>query len=325
MILVIGGSGFIGSHLVREALLKEETVRVFDNSPFPRDEPYRPHEMILGDLSDLSMLRKGMQGCHTVFHLAGIAHLWRRNPEDFDRINRQGTETVLEAARQVDVSRLIYTGTESILVPRKSGQVITEHVQPALKDMIGPYCRSKFLAEQAVFRAAETGLPATVVSPTMPVGPGDRNLTPPGQMISSFLQGKIPAFISCTMNLVDVRDVAVGHLQAAKFGQIGQRLLLAGHNTTLKQFFQSLAMASGQPVPKIRVPYHLALIWSLIEHYLAAFSGDPPTSSLTGVRLCRRSLAFDGSKTWHQLDHSPRDFQETIADAVAWHHKQLER
>jgi dihydroflavonol-4-reductase len=325
MILVIGGSGFIGAHLVKEALLMGETVRVFDCSPFPEDEPWQPHELILGDLSDLGLLKKCMLDCHTVYHLAGIAHLWRLNVRDFDRINRQGTETVLEAAKQVGISRLIYTGTESILVPRKPGQVVTEDVQPVLKDMIGPYCRSKFLAEQAVFQAAKDGLPATVVSPTMPVGPGDRNLTPPGQMISSFMQGKIPAFIACTLNLVDVRDVALGHLQAARYGLRGQRMLLAGHNMTLKEFFQSLSQASGHPVPKIRIPYHLALMWSVLEQYLAALTGTPPTSSVTGVRLCRRSLAFDGSKTWHQLNHSPREFQETIAEAVAWHGKQLGR
>jgi dihydroflavonol-4-reductase len=144
-------------------------------------------------------------------------------------------------------------------------------------------------------------------------------------MIHSFLQGQIPAFIACTLNLVDVEDVAIGHLQAARYGQIGQRLLLAGHNLTLKQFFQNLALASGRPAPKFRIPYHLALIWSVLEHYLALIRGTPPTSSITGVRLCRRSMAFDPSRTWRLLKHTPKDLQATIADAVAWHCKFLKK
>ncbi|MCF8105368.1 MAG: adenosyl-hopene transferase HpnH [Desulfohalobiaceae bacterium] len=114
MIPVIGGSGFIGSHLVREALFRGEKVRVFDRAPYPEDESEQPHEFIRGDLSDYGLPKDSLRGCDTVFHLAGIAYLWRRDAKDFDRINRQGTENVLKAAKQAGVSRQIYTGTESI-------------------------------------------------------------------------------------------------------------------------------------------------------------------------------------------------------------------
>lgn len=319
MILVIGGSGFIGSHLVQEALRRGESVRVFDQDPYPATEVSQPQEVAHGDLSDTTLLEQCMRGCHTVYHLAGIAHLWRRKTADFDRVNRQGTENVLRAAQRAGGPRVIYTGTESILVSRRQTRAVTEEAQPTLQDMIGPYCRSKFLAEQAVFQAARSGLPATVVSPTMPIGPGDRNLTPPGQMIASFLQGRIPAYLACRLNLVDVRDVAVGHLQAAIHGRVGQRLLLAGYNLSLREILHALSQASGKPAPKVRIPYHVALVWSLLEHLAAQIRGKPPTSSITGVRLCRRSLVFDGSRTWRQLRHAPRDFQTTIADAVTWH------
>jgi dihydroflavonol-4-reductase len=230
---------------------------------------------------------------------------------------------VLEAAWRAAPDRLVYTSTESILVPRRARVAITEAAQPKLEDMIGPYCRSKLRAEQAVFRAARRGLPATVVSPTMPVGPGDRNLTPPGKMIRDFLRGKIPAYIHGTLNLVDVRDVAAGHLAAASSGEVGQRLLLAGHNLTVGDFLRHLATASGRPAPRLRLPYSVALGWSGAEHLWAALGGGPPRSSITGVRLCRRSLAFDGSRTWTQLGHQPRPLAETVADAVAWHDAEL--
>jgi dihydroflavonol-4-reductase len=319
MILVIGGSGFIGAHLVREALRRGERVRVYDRDPFPEGELGQPQETLRGDILDEARLVSAMAGCNTVYHLAGIPHLWSRDRAAFDRVNRRGTETVLRAAWRSGIERLVYTGTESILVPRRSGQPVTEDAAPELKDMIGPYCRSKFLAEQAVFRAAQNGLPATVVAPTMPIGPGDRNLTPPGRMIEQLLRGRIPAYLRCRLNVVDVRDAALGHILAAEKGSPGSRLLLAGHNVTLKSFLDEVARAAGVRPPAFRIPYGVALAWSWIEHALGLATGREPQSSVTGVKLCKRSLTFDGSRTWRFLGHEPRPLEQTIAETVRWH------
>jgi dihydroflavonol-4-reductase len=324
MILVIGGSGFIGAHLVREALGRGERVRVYDRDPFPEEGFGQPQETVRGDILDEGRLVSAMAGCATVYHLAGIAHLWSRDRRVFDRVNRQGTETVLRAAAARGIERLVYTGTESILVPRRNAQPVTEDAAPELRDMIGPYCRSKFLAERAVFRAAQSGLPATVVAPTMPIGPGDRNLTPPGRMIEQLLRGKIPAYMHCRLNVVDVRDAALGHVLAAQKAQPGSRLLLAGHNVTLKSFLDEAARAAGVRPPGFRIPYGVALAWSWMEHVLGRATGREPQSSVTGVRLCRRSLTFDGSGTWRLLGHEPRPLQETIGDAVRWHRQRMQ-
>jgi dihydroflavonol-4-reductase len=321
--LVIGGSGFIGSHLVKELIQHGEKVRVYDLNPFAEDETYQPSEMICGDILNLDQLTSAMKGCNVVYHLAGTPQLWHRNSNFFDRINREGTINVLKAAKQISIKRLIFTSTESILATPFRNKPITEDIQPREQDMIGPYCRSKFLAEKAVFDAAREGLPAIAVCPTLPIGPGDRNLTPPGQMISDFLKRKIPGYLDCTLNFVDVRDVAIGHRLAALRGRIGHRYILAAYNLTLREFFNHLSKASGITGPKIKIPYNVALAWSYVEHYLGMVTGKKPKSSIAGVKLCKRSLEFNGTWTWKTLEYQPRPLNKTIMDAVSWHNKFL--
>jgi dihydroflavonol-4-reductase len=319
MDLLIGGSGFIGTHLAGELIRKGKKIRVFDQQPFATGAKDAPAETVVGDILDIELLRRTMAGCETVYHLAGNPQLWHRDPRVFDKVNRRGTENVLTAARENRIRRLVFTSTESILAPKHSNGIIDERVQPVLADMIGPYCRSKFLAEQAVFRAAAEGLPAVVVSPTMPIGPGDHNHTPPGRMIADFLDGRIPGQINCILNFVDVRDVAVGHVLAAEKGQPSCRYILSGHNLSLADFFACLAKISGRQAPRWRIPYGVALAWSYCEEWLSRLTGRVPQSSVTGIKLCRRSLAFDGRKTWQQLGHTPRPLEESLRDAVAWH------
>ncbi len=325
MNLVIGGSGFIGSHLVQELISKGERVVVFDRDPFPADLPLQPEKSIQGDILEVSQITSAMSGCETVYHLAGIPMLWSRDVATFERINHQGTLNVLQAVEKSGAARLVFTSTESILPSAHSDGPVREDVQPRLDDMLGPYCRSKLLAEQAVFRAASNGMDAVVVCPTLPIGPGDRNLTPPGQMIRDFLCGKIPGYLDCTLNFADVRDMAIWHHMAAIKGRAGQRYILSGHNMTILEFFQHLSRQSGIPCPRFKVPYAIALVWSYIEHYYGMLTGRTPRSSVTGVRLCRRKMSFDGSWTWKELGHMPRPIEESIRDAVAWHREYLKR
>ncbi len=325
MNLVIGGSGFIGGHLVQELVRKGQQVRVFDRDTFPPELPNQPAEMMRGDILRPGDLAEAMQGCKTVYHLAGIPMLWARDITTFERVNHQGTLNVLDAARKTGIERLVFTSTESILAPTTGNEPVTETASPRLEDMLGPYCRSKFLAEQAVFQAAKEGMNAVVVCPTLPIGPGDRNLTPPGQMTRDFLQGKIPGYLDCTLNFADVRDMAIWHRMAAKKGLPGRRYILSGYNLSIYQFFQLLSRESGRPCPRLKVPYGVALAWSYVEHYFGRLTGRHPKSSVTGVKLCRRSMAFDGSWTWKALGHQPRPLEKSIREAVAWHLAYLER
>jgi dihydroflavonol-4-reductase len=138
-------------------------------------------------------------------------------------------------------------------------------------------------------------------------------------MISNYLKGKISAYINCTLNFVDVRDVALWHLLAAEKGLPGRRYILSGHNLSLYDFFLYLSRATGNPEPKWRIPYLPALWWGYLEHWIGLVTGRRPQSSVAGIKLCRRSLAFDGSRAWQELGHKPSALEETIKDAVDWH------
>ncbi len=323
MKLILGGSGFIGSNLVQELLLQKQKVRVFDKKPFPTQSESQPDEMVGGDILVYEDLLAAMVDCDTVYHLAGTPELWNKDPEVFEKLNHQGTLSVLKAARQSQIKRFVFTSTESILASPIKNQMVNEDVQPVIGDMIGPYCRSKLLAENAVFKAAANGLDAIVVCPTLPIGPGDRNLTPPGRMISDFLNGKIPAYLDCTLNFADVRDMAKWHVLAAEKGESGKRYILSGYNFSVFDFFRQLSRESGIPYPKFKVPYFVALGWSYIEDYWGRLTGRKPQSSTTGVKLCKRSMAFDGTWTWKILGHHPRPFKESIRDAIAWHRQYM--
>ncbi len=324
MDVVIGGCGFIGCHVVR--LLKERgrPVRVVDRADFPADEPNPPDEFVRIDIADAAAVADAVSGADVVYHLAANPQLWERDPSVFDRVNRLGTENVIAAVTARDVPRLVYASTESILVPTHHTGPVTEDVRTTLDDMIGPYCRSKFLAEQSVLALARSGYPALVVNPTMPIGPGDRNLTPPGRMLRDFMEGRVSGYVDGTLNFVDVRDVALGHLMAAERGKPGQRYILAGHDVSVQELFTLAAELCGREPPTFRVPYALALAFSYAEEWWGRSTGRRPMSSVTGLKLSHRSMAFDGSRTWRELGgHTPRPLRDSLADAVAWHRARM--
>src|SRR5258705_1781939 len=224
--LVTGGSGFIGRHVVAALLRRGANVRVLDLAP-PADLAAEV-EFVPGSILDPERLDAAMTNVRRVYHLAGIAKLWARDRSDFDRVNAGGTALVLRAAAAHRVERVIHCSTEAILLPGNRGAdaLIDETVQPELSEMPGPYTRSKLAAEQFVRAAVEDGSDALIVNPTVPIGPGDRNLTPPAAMLSMFLNGHSPAYLDCVLNLVDVRDVANGIVLAAERGRTGERYIL---------------------------------------------------------------------------------------------------
>lgn len=319
--LVTGGSGFIGRHLVDALLAQGERVRVLDLRPIA---PLPEHvELSIGSITDAAHVARAMAGCDRVFHLAANPNLWAPDPKSFDAVNHQGTRRLLEAAQKVGVARFVYTSTESILksyrAPKMSGRaLIDESVVLSLDDMPGPYCRSKYLAEQAAREAASGGLPVVIVNPTMPIGPGDDLLTPPSKMILGFLNGTTPAYLDCEFNLVDARDVAAGQVLAAEKGRVGERYILGNANLRLGELLAVLHRLSGLKMPHARVPYALALVSALVSEGLANITKKPPMAPLTGVRLARTSMAFDCSKARGELGWKCRSLDASLIDTMRW-------
>jgi dihydroflavonol-4-reductase len=322
--LVTGGCGFMGRHLVSLLSARGDRVRVLDLRDWPQSAslPMPGNvELRQGSIRDRAVLTRAMAGVDRVFHLAANPNLWAADPNTFHEVNYEGTCRVLEAAAAADVVRFVYTSTESILkninAPRASqNALIDEKVRHSVDDVPGPYCRSKFRAEEAAKSAADGGLPLVIVNPTMPIGPGDFLLTPPTKMILGFLNGTTPAYLDCDFNLVDARDAALGHLLAAEHGRVGERYILGHENLSLGRLLAEMERLTGLTMPRRKVPYWLAYASAVVSEGIANLTKKPPLAPLTGVRLARSSMAFDCSKAQRELHWQCRPLEQSLRDTV---------
>ena len=332
--LVTGGLGFIGQHLVHLLLGQGYTVRILDLAQPERRLP--GVDYVTGSITDRPTVYQAMQEMDYVFHLAANAGLWSPRKQDFVTINQAGTRNVMEEARAANVEKVVHCSTESILksvrrsssigtpsASRSSAHALTdESVELTLEDMAGAYCRGKFVAEQEAFAAAERGLPVVIVNPTVPIGPGDRRITPPTRMMLGFLNGTYPAYLNSTLNLIDARDVALGHLLAAEKGQVGQRYILGHVNLELGLLLRHLETLTGLPMPKRQVPYWLAYSVSVIQELIAdSITKKPPAAPLTGVKLARSPMQFDNTRAKRELGLTFRPLEESLSDALTDYQK----
>ncbi|MCH2133782.1 MAG: NAD-dependent epimerase/dehydratase family protein [Phycisphaerales bacterium] len=313
-ILVTGGAGYIGSHVVQQLHQRPCTVRVLDR-PGVDTAHLGPAEIRTADIRDAVAVREAADGCDIVLHLAANPNLWARDPHEFEAVNHQGTRNVLQAAADVGSERTVYVSTESILTPRRKTEVISEDAMTELGDMVGPYCRSKWLAEQAAFEAARNGQPVVIARPSIPVGPGDHHGGPLTRMIRDFQAGRIKGWMAGDLNLIDVRDVASGIITTAERGEIGEAYLLVNENWTIREFLHLLAEFTGRRAPRFRVPYHVALAFAHCEEAICRWrrNGHVPMATVTGVKLTRRCFRFDGHVSARRLGLAPyRDCRESI-------------
>lgn len=320
MILVTGGAGFIGSHLVRILLDQREQVRVLDRPSAKVDHlPLDQIELICADIRDRSAVRDAVSGCVEVYHLAANPQLWARRRGEFHQVNYLGTINVLEQALAAGASRILHTSTESILTRVTQTTPIGEDQTISPSDVIGPYCMSKFRAERLAFDLAKRGAPIVVVNPTLPIGPGDWGRSPPTQMMLDFCLGKRSAYLDAELNLVDVRDVALGMVRAMEVGEPGRRYLLGAENWSIRSVFNFLAELTGLPRPRWRVPYPVALAAAYASEFIAdLFTHRIPAASITGVKLTRRRMHFDSARSLQALELRPRPVADAIREAVAW-------
>jgi dihydroflavonol-4-reductase len=320
MILVTGGAGFIGSHLVRLLLKRGEAVRVLERPTAPLSLlPLDRLELIPGDIRDKQAVRRAVRGCREVYHLAANPNLWVQQRGRFYHVNHLGAVNVIDAALEAGVRRVLHTSTESILTRAGQNDAITEEQHIRYEDMIGPYCRSKYLAERHALRLGRAGAPVIVVNPTLPVGPGDLGRSPPTQMMLDFCRGKRREYLDGDLNLIDVRDVAEGMIRAMERGQPGRRYLLGHENLSILAVFRMLARLTGLPEPRWRVPYPIALAAAYAGEWIAdVFTHRAPAATTTGVRLTRRRMHFDPSRSLAELQLHPRPVAETLTESVAW-------
>jgi len=318
---VTGGTGFIGGAVVRRLLEAGHEVKALVR---PRADTRQldglPVQRVEGDLLDRASLHRGMAGCGWVFHVAALYSFWGHSWKDIYQANLGGTRQVLEVAQQEGIERIVYTSSIAALGVLKDRSPATEDTPSTLADRIGPYQRSKFLAEEVVRGFARQGLPVVIVNPSSPVGIGDHKPTPTGQIIVDFLNGRIFGYVDTGLNIVDVEDVAAGHLLAAERGRVGQRYILGGENLTLKKILDLLAEVSGRPPVRHRIPHWVAQCWSYVDVTMAKLNPHRvPAATADKVRLARRYEFFDPGKAVRELGLPQTPAHAALRKAVEWY------
>ncbi len=319
--LITGATGFVGSAVLRQLLAAGHDVRALVR---PRSDLRNLNglsaEIVYGDVTDRPSLDRAMKGCSTLFHAAADYRLWLLKPGEMYETNVTGTRNVMLAAMDAGIKRVVYTSSVATLGANPNGSPADEETPVSLKDMIGHYKRSKFMAEAEVKRLAdENDLPVVIVNPSTPVGPRDVKPTPSGRIIVDAASGHMPAYVDTGLNLVHVDDVAIGHLLALERGKLGDRYILGACNMTLKEIFSAVGRLTGQNPPKIRLPHPLIFpIACISEAWARLVSRKEPRVPLTGVRLARKKMFFSVEKAKRFLGFNPRPVEEALRDAVVW-------
>jgi dihydroflavonol-4-reductase len=321
--LVTGSTGFVGSHVARLLVERGDQVRLLvrKSSRVENLAALDPRlaERFVGDLSDPASLREAVRGCDRLYHVAADYRLWARDPQELYRANVEGTSQLMAAARDEGMTRIVYCSTVGALGIPHDGSPGNEETPVSESDMIGHYKRSKFQAERAVQKFASEGLPVVIVNPSTPVGEQDLKPTPTGQIIVDFLNRRLPAYVDTGLNLVDVRDVAMGMLLAAEHGVIGQRYILGNENFTLKQMLELLADITGLPAPKVQMPYSVAWLAVGMENLIVSgLLRRTPAHPFEGVKMARHKMFFDPSKAVRELGLPQSPVRTALERAVDW-------
>ncbi|HEX9469590.1 MAG TPA: NAD-dependent epimerase/dehydratase family protein [Bradyrhizobium sp.] len=317
-VLVTGGSGFIGQHLVSALVERGRSVRVLDLKPPTRALP--EVQYVRGSVLNRDLVDDALDGVDQVYHLAGLPGMWLPQKDDFHAVNYGGTETVIAAARKRGIARFLHCSTESILFRRlPSEDAVADNVLPPADDMPGPYTRSKMLAEQHAMQAAASGFPVIIGCPTMPIGPHDHNLTPPAAMLRHFLDSRLQLYLDFILNLVDVRDAATGLILAMERGKVGHRYVLGSECISLKEVLRLMAGLSGRLSPLVPVPARLAqMATSVLEFIADHITRRAPTGTAEGVRIALRATALSIEKAQRELGYAPRPVEPALRDTIAY-------
>ncbi len=319
-VFITGATGFIGGNLARMLLADGCHVRALVRAGSDqRNIASLPIETVAGDLDDRQKLSEQILGCDAVFHVAAHYSLWVKDRDPIYRANVTGTKNLLAAAKTARVKRFIHTSSVAAIGIPPSGTLANEETRTTVDALVSDYKKSKFLSEQAALEAARDGLDVVIVNPSTPIGAYDVKPTPTGDIILRFLQNRMPAYVHTGLNLIDVDDVARGHILAWQRGRTGERYILGNRNLTLKEMLEMLEIITGKPAPRFAVPHILPLTVAFVdEMILARYFGKTPQVSFYSVQMSRKAMYYDSSKAIRELGLPQNSVETAIEKAVRW-------
>jgi dihydroflavonol-4-reductase len=317
--LITGATGYIGSAVVRELLNKGQDVRclVRETSSVKNLDGLRL-ELSCGDIGAIESVRRAVNGCDTVYHLAALYANWLPDAGLMYRVNEEGARNVMQACREAGTRKIVYCSSVAALGAHGRSPA-DETARFNLNSTRDHYYISKHRAEQVVLQYIRGGLPAVIVNPSNPIGPRDIGPTPTGDLIISILKKRIPGYVDGGLNLIDVGDCARGIVAAMEKGRIGEKYILGNTNISIKEYFDQIVKVAGRGLsPKIRLPAWLAVFSGYGYQALARLNGKPPITSASWVRVGSHYSWWDCSKARKELDLGSRPVEESIAEAVKW-------
>ena len=314
---VTGGTGFVGANLIRLLLQQGYEVRALVRHSSSLDNlKSLDIEIVEGDLNS-SNLTQQMSGCQVLFHVAAQYSLWQADSDLLYRSNVLGTRNILACAREAGIDRTVYTSSVAAIGVKPDG-VADETYQSPVDKLVGDYKKSKYYAEQEAVKAVRQGQDIVIVNPSTPIGAFDLKPTPTGEIIVRFLQRKMPFYVDTGLNLIDVKDVAWGHILALEKGRTGDRYILGNQNLTFQQLLGKLEQITNIPAPKYTIPYSIPYGVAWLEENLLAKLGKQPTVALDGVRMSRQRMFYDSNKAVSELSLPQSDINGALAEAVEW-------
>jgi dihydroflavonol-4-reductase len=324
LVFVTGSTGFVGSHVAKQLAARGADLRLLVR-PTSRTENIAAlkADLVTGDLRDPESMKRAMQGCEFVFHVAADYRLWTPGAQakEMYASNVEGTRSVIEAAKQAGIRRVVYCSSVATMgfSSSSNGQPVTEDDPVSLADMIGHYKKSKFMAEQIAVQAGKNGANVVVVNPTTPVGEQDIKPTPTGRIILDFLKGNFPAYVDTGLNLADVIEVANGHIAAMERAVPGERYILGGENLTLKQLLDKLADITGMPSPTMKVPHAVAMGFAVFDEiFTGRIRGKEPRATIDAVRMGRKKMFASSAKAERELGYKVVPVDNALRRAVDW-------
>ena len=317
--LVTGGTGFVGSHIVRLLLENGHSVRVLHRETSKLDAlTGLTYDSAMGGLNDLAALRAACEGCEWVFHVAAVADYWRADKDKMFKANVDGTHIVLQAARETGVKRVIFTSSVAAIGLREDGLPGDETLPFNLSPERFPYGYSKVLAQSVVEEALQQGQDIVTVNPVVIMGPGDLNMIS-GSFITQVkqLQWLVP-LTSGGVAVIDVRDVARGHLAAAEQGRTGERYILGTANYPYTEWFAMIADTVGVARPFLMLPDFIPPLVAQGIDFLRS-AGINTVIDANQARLGTRNVYFNYEKAWAELGTPQIDMRQSLQDTYAWY------
>lgn len=319
-IFITGATGFVGHHVALALAAEGAQLRLLvRKSSNLRNLEGIAGETHTGDLQEPESLRSALADCDAVVHVAADYRLWIPDPQQMYRANVDGTRELLRMAREAKIPRVVYTSSVATMHFRTDGVVVNEDTPVSLKDMVGHYKRSKFLAEQEAISAARAGQKVMILNPTTPIGPNDAKPTPTGRIFVDFLSRKFPAYVDTGLNLVDVSEVARAHVIALSKGTPGRRYILGGENLTLKQILDKMSAITGIPSPTTKIPFSIAATYAFFEELITGkIRGREPRATLEEVRMGRKKMFASSARAQQELGFRILPVNPAMRAAIEW-------